>query len=108
MCEDEIISYGWASMHEIDLKALTPASEKCDGSENARVGVGGRGARLVVVLCLCQFFVQEKDKHLNRSLSRTPGRCYLSFFRRHHLCVVAVLSRAFVVETIFFLWSSFR
>ncbi|PRP76330.1 hypothetical protein PROFUN_14453 [Planoprotostelium fungivorum] len=97
-----------ARVSRIELKALTRSTQMCDGSENARVGVGRRGAQLGLVLCLCQFFVQEKDKHLNRSLSQTPGRSYLSFFRRHHHCVVAVLSGAFVVKTIFFLCSSFR
>ncbi|PRP78193.1 hypothetical protein PROFUN_13984 [Planoprotostelium fungivorum] len=93
-----------------------------DGSENGRIGVGGCGTQLVVVLCLCRFFAVIRSerslsflveawigplstKQLLRPLECSSG---LSFFRRHQLRVVAVLSGAFAVETIFFLWSSFR
>ncbi|PRP76073.1 hypothetical protein PROFUN_01789 [Planoprotostelium fungivorum] len=91
-----------------------------DGSENARVCVGGCGTQLVVVLCLCRFFAVIRSerslyflveawsgplstKQLLRPLECSSG---LSLFRRHHLCVVAALNGAFVVETIFFLWPS--
>ncbi|PRP73677.1 hypothetical protein PROFUN_16724 [Planoprotostelium fungivorum] len=115
-CSNLVTSGNWTMEGgDVEIDNQPTGFERCipgtetkesDGRENARVVVDGCGTQLVVVLCLSRFFAVIRSERSQSFLVEAwigprstkqllcPLECSsgLSFFRRYHLRVVAVLS----------------